>query len=527
MPHSSDVSQQFKATVAQHDVGLTESDAERSIDTLDESERVHINVRNLSVKVNRSVLGPVKKLLPFLVKKKDQENEGNQSGDSSNDTEIRGSVGAQDIEKNVASQQPVQKDFILQNISLDAPAGRLMAIIGGSGSGKTSLLNMLARRMSANNLDVSGSVLFNGYNSIDHVKHAYVLQQDILQAKLTCRETLMYAAELRLPRVMSREQRRAKVEEVILELGLKECADTRVGDSDHKGLSGGEKRRLSIGIQLIGNPSVIFLDEPTTGLDANSAYLLVKTCHQLAARGRTLIMSLHQPRSDIFFLFDDITILSGGQAIYSGPVNSVVGYFTGLGHSFPNHVNPADHLIDLSVVDSRSDEKERVSKARVDILIQAWKDHQYFGPPMIAQGTPDNSLILASKAPWIREVFALTRRTLVVTYRDPMGFLGLIFESILMGLLVGLIFFKSIDGGSQAGIRTTQGCLYIVISIQSYLLMIFETYRLCRSDMQIFDREYTEGAVTVSGFLISRRFAKFLTEDLFVPLIFTVSCGFF
>lgn len=489
------------------------------VDSLDDSERVNINVRNLSVRVSQSALGSFQKFSPIFIKKKDKSTSGEQMAITK---EISTHDNHEDVEKRVATPQVVKSEFILQNISLDVPAGRLMAIIGGSGSGKTTLLNMLARRMSANNLDVEGQVLFNGLNSIDNVKNAYVLQQDVLQPKLTCRETLLYAAELRLPKLMSKEERRAKVEEVILELGLKECADTRVGDSAHKGLSGGEQRRLSIGIQLIGNPSVIFLDEPTTGLDANSAYLLVKTCHELAARGRTLIMSLHQPRSDIFFLFDDITILTGGQAVYSGAVNNVVQYFGNLGYSFPKHVNPADHLIDLSIVDSRSDEKERASKSRVDALIQAWKDYQQFGPPMVAQVNPNKKLLLESKAPWTREVYALTRRSLTITYRDPVGFLGLICEAVLMGLLVGLIFYKSLDGGTQAGIRSTEGCLYIVISMQSYLLLIFETYRQCRSDMVIFDREYTEGTITVSGYLISRRIAKLFTEDIIVPLIFTV-----
>lgn len=494
---------------------LSPSDIENtSVETLSESDRVYINVRDLTVRVNKN-----SKLTSKLFKKSHKKSE--ETANTPTTPEI--SVNSKDIERNaVSSRSSESREFILQNVSLDVSAGRLMAIIGGSGSGKTSLLNVMARRLAAKNLQVSGQVLFNGYGSIDHVKHAYVLQQDILQPNLTCRETLHYAAELRLPKILTKEQRKVKVEEVILELGLKECADTRVGDSDHKGLSGGEKRRLSIGIQLIGNPSVLFLDEPTTGLDANSAYLLVKTCHELAAGGRTLIMSVHQPRSDIFFLFDDITILTGGQAVYAGPARNVVGYFTNLGYNFPNHVNPADYLIDLSAIDPRSDEKEKLSKARVDGLVQSWKIHQYFGTPVFAQGSPDNSNVNKAKAPWLREIYALAKRSLVVTYRDPMGMLGLLIESVLMGLLVGLIFFKASDGGSQAGIRTVQGLLYITCSMQGYLILLFETYRLCRSDMQTFDREYNEGVVSISGFLISRRLAKCFTEDLFVPLIFSV-----
>jgi ABC-type multidrug transport system ATPase subunit len=158
-------------------------------------------------------------------------------------------------------------------------------------------------------LALSGSVTYNGQPQINRVRNAYVLQEDILQPNLTCIETLRYAAELRLPNGVPKQEREALVSNIILELGLKDCANTMVGDSMHKGLSGGEKRRLSIGIQLLANPSLLFLDEPTTGLDAHSAYLLVQTCRRLAHKGRTLVMSIHQPRSDIFFLFDSIVLL--------------------------------------------------------------------------------------------------------------------------------------------------------------------------------------------------------------------------
>jgi ABC-type multidrug transport system ATPase subunit len=129
-------------------------------------------------------------------------------------------------------------------------SGTLTAIIGGSGSGKTSLLNQMSGRMHGNRLSVSGRTLFNGNEDASGVRSAYVIQQDILIPTLTIRETLMYAADLRLPASVSKEERRQLVEEVILELGLKEAADTRIGNHEHRGCSGGEKRRTSIGIQV-------------------------------------------------------------------------------------------------------------------------------------------------------------------------------------------------------------------------------------------------------------------------------------
>lgn len=154
----------------------------------------------------------------------------------------------------------------------DLEPGSLTAIIGSSGSGKTTLLNTMAERVSGSSLTQTGATTFNGESGVHSVRHAYVMQQDILLPTLTVRETLQYSADLCLPPSTPASHRRRVVYEVVRELGLKACADTRIGSSRHRGCSGGEKRRVSIGVQLLANPSVLFLDEPTTGLDATSAF---------------------------------------------------------------------------------------------------------------------------------------------------------------------------------------------------------------------------------------------------------------
>lgn len=156
---------------------------------------------------------------------------------------------------NLQSQETTK--CVLKDVSADMPPGSLTAIIGASGSGKSSLLNTVAERMTGN-LKIGGNTTFNGRKGIGSARCAYVMQQDVLLPMLTVRETLIYSADLRLAG-MTREQRREAVEAVILELGLKECADTRIGNNVYKGCSGGEKRRTSIAVQLLGNPSVLFV----------------------------------------------------------------------------------------------------------------------------------------------------------------------------------------------------------------------------------------------------------------------------
>ena len=159
----------------------------------------------------------------------------------------------------------VSPHLIVDDVSADLPAGSFTAILGSSGSGKTTLLNAVAGRITNKNMAVTRNVTFNGIEDPNRVRSAYVMQDDVLLPTLTVRESLQYAVDLRLQSPSSRIERDAVVEETIMELGFKECADTRIGTSTNSLCSGGEKRRASIGVQLLANPSVLFCDDPTTG----------------------------------------------------------------------------------------------------------------------------------------------------------------------------------------------------------------------------------------------------------------------
>lgn len=397
------------------------------------------------------------------------------------------------------------------------------------------MLNVMSQRMAGGSLHTSGTTTFNETLPLSSVRYAYVMQQDVLLPTLTVRETLQYSAELRLPSAFTAEERTQVVEEVILQLGLKECANTRIGDNDHKGCSGGEKRRVSIGVQLLANPSVLFLDEPTTGLDATSAFQVVRTLKNLARKGRTIITTIHQPRSEIWGLFDRITLLSKGKPLYSGKVSKVLQHFASLGHPFPEHVNPADFLIDLSATDYRTPEGEEASKARIASLVASWRElessilsratteistSEKEKPPLEPEVVPTDARPASDTGPplW-QEIMVLTRRTVKITYRDPMGIAGSLIEAIGMGIIAGWIFYN-VDG-SLSGIRTRQAALYISASLQGYLILLFETYRLSEVDIKLFDRERGEGVVSVLGFLLSRRLARLCTEDVAVPFLFS------
>jgi ABC-type multidrug transport system ATPase subunit len=198
---------------------------------------------------------------------------------------------------------------------------RLLAIMGPSGSGKTTLLNTLAGQLPYQpQMTLTGQVFVNevgkpkggglvakpaGSGGAADAGFVFVKQEDLFYSHMTVRETLMFTAQLRLPRTMTRKQKAAYVDEMIFRMGLAPVADTLVGDERKRGISGGERKRLSLACELMGNPSkIIFADEPTSGLDAFQAEIVMQSMKKLCREGHTVIVSIHQPRSTVYQMFD-------------------------------------------------------------------------------------------------------------------------------------------------------------------------------------------------------------------------------
>ncbi|EST07662.1 ABC-2 type transporter [Kalmanozyma brasiliensis GHG001] len=247
---------------------------------------------------------------------------------------------------------------LLDGITGSVKQGEVMAIVGASGAGKTTFLDILARREKRGT--TSGTVLINGRKmSNQEYKRVvgFVDQEDLLMETLTVYETVLYSALLRLPRDMSLEAKKFRTLETMQELGILGIRDSRIGGSaftaggskEGRGISGGEKRRVSIACELVTSPSILFCDEPTSGLDAYNAFNVVQSLVTLAKTyKRTVIFSIHQPRSNIVALFDKLLLLAEGRVVYSGPFNRCSDYFDQVGHPCPPGFNIADFLIDLT-----------------------------------------------------------------------------------------------------------------------------------------------------------------------------------
>ncbi|KEP65580.1 UNVERIFIED_CONTAM: ATP-binding cassette G family transporter ABCG107 [Hammondia hammondi] len=240
--------------------------------------------------------------------------------------------------------------IILKDINLCARPGEMLVIMGPSGSGKTTLLNAFAGRSPPSSRVVQdGSLLYLGLQPGEPLSSiaTYVMQKDMVPELLTVQEYVTFFSRLKM-RDATEEERAERVEVVLRELGLWGSRFTRVGGSAKKGLSGGEIKRLALAVELLHNPSLIFLDEPTSGLDAALAFETMKLLLRLARHGgRTIICTIHQPRSQLFAMFDRLVLMFEGRIVFQGPARHCVSYFAKRGFHCPPQFNPADFILDL------------------------------------------------------------------------------------------------------------------------------------------------------------------------------------
>ncbi|GAB2290006.1 ABC transporter G member 22, partial [Dionaea muscipula] len=240
----------------------------------------------------------------------------------------------------------VSEKCILQCVSGSVNPGEVLALIAPSGGGKTTLLNLLSGRAKPN----SGTITYNGYPYSKSLKRriGFVLQDDLVLPHLTVKETLTYAALLRLPNSLTREQKKERAMDVICELGLESCQNTIIGGPYIRGISGGERRRVCIGNEILLNPSLLLLDEPTSGLDSTTALRIVQMLHNIAKDGKTVVTTIHQPTSRLFSKFDKLILLGKGSSLYYGKASESMKYFKSIGCAPLIAMNPAEFLIDLA-----------------------------------------------------------------------------------------------------------------------------------------------------------------------------------
>ncbi|KAH0354154.1 putative ABC transporter, partial [Aureobasidium melanogenum] len=412
---------------------------------------------------------------------------------------------------------------ILNNVSGIVKAGELMAVMGPSGSGKSTLLNVLANRVPAKGAHAQSDVFLNGRPAECETMRkisCYVEQEDALIGSLTVRETLMFAARLSLPKSVSAQERIGRVEALINSFGLNGQANTLVGTPIRKGISGGQKRRVSVANQLITSPKILFLDEPTSGLDSAAAFEVIAFVKDVAKKHNLMVISsIHQPSTSTFAMFDKLLLLSHGNTAYSGPVKDVQSFFDACGFPIPLYMNPAEFIIDFVNTDFAHNRTE--VSTQFEMVTGTWQRSGLHAEKLstiareIAHGDPspqdtnDNDKIGAH---WFDILVALVHRNFIKSYRDIIAYGIRIAMYMGLAIMMGTVWLR-LDP-SQGNLQAFTNAIFFGGAFMSFMAVAYIPAYL--EDRAIFMKERANGLYGPTSFLVS----NFLTG---LPYLFIIT----
>ncbi|GMI83244.1 Arabidopsis thaliana ATP-binding cassette G25, ATP-binding casette G25 [Hibiscus trionum] len=431
------------------------------------------------------------------------------------------------------STSRVQEKTILNNITGMVSPGEMLAILGPSGSGKSTLLNALAGRLQHGHGNFSGTLLANNRKPTKQIakRTGFVTQDDVLYPHLTVRETLVFCSLLRLPKTLSTKEKISVAETVLSELGLSKCEDTIIGNSFIRGISGGERKRVSIAHEMLINPSLLILDEPTSGLDSTAAHRLVSILGSLAQKGKTIVTSMHQPSSRVYQLFDSVLVLSEGRSLYFGKGSEAMGYFESIGFSPSFPMNPADFLLDLANGVCKLDgvsERERpnvkqtliasyntllapnVKAACMEATPVSAKDSHFVRSSCSEEGRISHGFDLYT---WFYQFSILLQRSLKERKQESFNTLR-VFQVITAAMLAGLMWWHS----DYQDIQDRLGLLFF-ISIFWGVLPSFNAVFAFPQERAIFMKERASGMYTLSSYFMARIIGD-LPMELILPTVF-------
>ncbi|XP_049778131.1 protein scarlet-like isoform X1 [Schistocerca cancellata] len=417
---------------------------------------------------------------------------------------------------------------IINNVTGAVLPGSLVALIGGSGAGKSTLLAALAHRSPAGTI-VDGEVRMDGLALDDSVRQltGFLHQHEAFFSSLTVREHLSIMAHLKMDRGVPRDMRELRVQSLLKALGLAHRADTLIGEPGaRKVLSGGERKRLAFATELLTDPEMLFCDEPTTGLDSVSAQTLVEVMRDMAAHGKTILCSIHQPSSEIFEMFDNIILLAdGGRIAFMGTVAAGLEFFGRLGFRCPPTFNPADFLVRTLAVTPGQEEDCRLNIRRlcdhfavseaaqdVDVLVRVSATSD-----LVVE--PARRINMFKPASWATKLRLLTWRAWLQVFRDPTLQWIRIGQKVAIALMAGLCYLGT-DALTQRGIQAVQGALFLLVS-ENVFSPMYAAISAFHAEMPLFRREHAGGLYSTLHYYLAKVFAE-LPGQVLEPVLFVV-----
>ena len=438
------------------------------------------------------------------------------------------SIGWKDISYSVSTKKGTKQ--ILNHVTGRSEPGQVTAIMGPSGSGKTTLLDVLGDRLSTGVIE--GEIYVNGelrqVNTFRTIS-CYIPQEDSLMGSFTTLETLRFSAALSLPSYVTAKAREQRVQDAIDDMGLRECQNTIVGDLFRKGLSGGQKRRLSIAIELLARPSIMLLDEPSSGLDSASTENVIQHIVTLAKAGRSIIFTIHQPSSTVYKMFDNVGYLVSGSTVYFGAQEEAMSFFEQMGYPCPKYTNPPEHCLRLINTDFKTE-------ANVQDFMKAYENGKTLETirGLLEQDKGLGGVIEAGtdklKPSPVAQFFVLMHRNTLNNIRNPGIYWVRLFMYFMLSVMLSTMYLSTNDA------ITENDLVPLLFYVQAFLVfMSVAVLPFFIEQRAVFLRERINSSLNTGAYVVANFWAALpgifliavISTSLIVPLAGLNGYGYF
>ncbi|CAL1363074.1 unnamed protein product [Linum trigynum] len=405
---------------------------------------------------------------------------------------------------------------ILNSVSFTADAAQILAVVGPSGTGKSTLLRVIAGRVRNHEFDTN-AISINGrrISSPSQLKKicGFVAQDDNLLPLLTVRETLMYSAKFHLKDLTVKEKEE-RVEGLLRELGLLHVAESYVGDESNRGISGGERKRVSIGVDLICDPPILLLDEPTSGLDSSSALQVIEHLSAIArVKRRTVIVSIHQPSYRILQFIPNFLVLSRGSVVHHGSLETLEDKIGDLGFSIPDQLNALEFA--MEIVGTLEELAKSGDNNNNDSIPSESETIRHWIWPAAAAG--NHRYRRHRRSIDLEEIAYLCSRFWKVIYRTKQLFAARTLQALVGGLGLGSVYVK-LRNSDGSGVAERLGLF--AFSLSFLLSSTVEALPIYLQERRVLMKEASRGAYRISSYLIANTIV-FLPFLLAVAIIFS------